>query len=74
MPTFNVKCFNAGRWDRRKPREVEANTEKEAAELVCGGPLMATGQDGHYRAQVYLPSRPDQKKHFWVPPDPMFRG
>jgi hypothetical protein len=32
--------YNRGMWDRIEPRVVEAHDEKEAAEKVCGAPLV----------------------------------
>jgi hypothetical protein len=67
MPIFKVKCYNAGLWDQVEPREVEANSEHEAAERICGRPLTEHGVPGRLRAEVYLPSQPGKKKLFYIP-------
>ena len=67
MPVFNVKCFERGIWDEADSRKVEANDAREAAESVCGGPLIDAGKPGQLRAQVWEPSAPRDKTLFYVP-------
>lgn len=74
MPVFKVRCFNAGQWDGVEPRDVEARDEHEAAERICGGPLVDSGIPGRLRAQVHPPSEPAKKKLFYEPPERPFRG
>ncbi len=71
MRRFRVICFQAGVWDKMKPREIEAKDEREAAERVCGGPLVEAGKPGQLRAQVSPSSKPSEKKMFYVPPQPI---
>lgn len=40
MPTFYVTCYDGGVWDDAEPKKVEAGDEREAAEMVCGVPLI----------------------------------
>ena len=67
MRIFTVMCFEAGQWDQKEPRDIEARDEQEAAERVCGGPLVAAGKPGQLRAQVSPSSKPGVKKMFYVP-------
>jgi hypothetical protein len=67
MTEFKVKCYDAGIWDKNEPQEVEANDPKEAAETVCGGPLLDAGKPGQLRAQVSLTSTPSEKTLFYMP-------
>jgi hypothetical protein len=52
MQTFKVVCYEAGEWDLARARVVEAQDAQEAAERVCGGPLLSRGNIGQLRAQV----------------------
>lgn len=65
MPIYHVKCYESGRWDDQKPREVEANDAKEAAEAVCGEPLRDAGKLGQLRAQVWPQGSPGDKRLFY---------
>ena len=40
MPHFKVMTYDRGKWDYLEPRIVEARNAKEAAEKVCGSPLI----------------------------------
>ena len=54
MPRFKVMCYDRGRWDCQEPRIVEARNAKEAAEKVCGGPLIrGSDKPGNLRAKVW---------------------
>lgn len=68
MQAFKVRCFNAGIWDGHEPRDVEANNALEAAERICGAPLIEAGKIGSFRAEVYVASAPNVKKQFFDPP------
>ena len=66
MPRFKVRCYESGKWDEIEPRDIEAQDEQEAAESVCGGPLLEAGKLGQLRVEVWTPSSPDAKKQFYV--------
>ena len=68
MPRFKVRCYESGKWDEIEPRDIEAQDEREAAESVCGGPLVEAGKLGQLRAEVWPVSLPSDKKHFYVQP------
>ena len=52
MPFFMVRCFVGGKSDE-DPRKVEAHDKLQAAEDVCGGPLIEGPTNlGNLRAQV----------------------
>ena len=67
MQVFKVVCYKAGEWDLANARLVEARDEQEAAERVCDGPLLATGNVGQLRAQVTPISRPRSRRTFYTP-------
>ena len=67
VPTFRVVCYEAGEWDLAKARVVEAQDAQEAAERVCGRPLLSGGNIGQLRAQVAPISRPRSKRTFYAP-------
>lgn len=73
MPRFKVRCYESGIWDEAEPRDIEARDEREAAENVCGrgDRLIEGGKPGQLRAQVWLPSSPGKKTHFYVPAQPI---
>jgi hypothetical protein len=51
--TYQVQHWSNGEWDREQNwRKVEAASEKEAAEKVCGSPLTQTGRLAQLRARV----------------------
>jgi len=51
--TYQVQHWPNGRWDRRHNwQKVEAKSEKEAAEKLCGFPLTQTGRLAQLRARV----------------------
>ncbi len=54
MPRFKVKCYDyeAAKWDGIEPHDIKAQDEQEAAERVCGRPLVEEGKPGQLRAQV----------------------
>ena len=52
MPFFMVTCFSGGKPDEA-PRKVEAHDKLQAAEDVCGGPLIeGPAKPGNLRATV----------------------
>ncbi len=71
MQSFKVRCYEAGKWDEIEPRDIKAQDEREAAERVCGRPLMEWGKPGQLRAEVWLPSKPRAKKRFYFPARPI---
>ncbi len=71
MQHFMVKCYHDGKWDKMDPREIEGKDERDAAERVCGGPLLEAGKTGQLRAQVWPVSKPSAKKMFYVPTQPI---
>ncbi len=66
MPRFKVICYEGGIWDNIERRGIEARDEREAAESVCGGPLVEAGKLGQLRAEVWPVSLPRKKKLFYV--------
>jgi hypothetical protein len=51
--TYQVQHWPNGQWDREHNwRKIEAGTEKEAAEKVCGLPLKEEGRLSQLRARV----------------------
>ena len=71
MPHFKVICYERAIWDGQPPHDVEAQNEREAAESVCGKPLLEAGKPGQLRAQVWPVSKPSAKKMFYVPARPI---
>ncbi len=67
MPHFKVQCFESAIWENKKPRDIEAQDEQEAAERICGGPLIEGGKPGQLRAQVWPASKSGAKKMFYTP-------
>ena len=68
MPRFKVRCYESAIWDKIEPRDIEAQDEQEAAESVCGEPLLDAGKHGQLRAEVWPPASPRKKKLFFVRP------
>ncbi len=66
MPRFMVSCYERGIWDNIKPRDIEAQDKREAAESVCGGPLVEAGKPGQLRAVVSPLAKPSDKTPFYV--------
>ena len=66
MPRFKVICYESGKWDKIDPRDIEAQDEQEAAESVCGGPLVEAGKLGQLRAEVWPVALPHKRKLFYV--------
>lgn len=67
MPRFKVKCYEGGKWDEIEPRDIEAQDQHEAAERICGGPLIEAGKPGQLRAQVWQTSKPSARTMFYIP-------
>lgn len=68
MTRFRVVCFEVGTAKMTEEhRDVEAQDEKEAAERVCGGPLVDAGSRGQLRAQVARVDKPSARKLFYTP-------
>ncbi len=66
MPLFMVRCYEGGISDKKKTRKIEAKNEREAAESVCGGPLLEAGKLGQLRAVVSPLAKPGDKRAFYV--------
>ncbi len=66
MPRFNVRCYESGKWDEIEPRDIEAQNEREAAESVCGGPLLEAGKLGQLHAEVWPLGKPYKTSVFYV--------
>jgi hypothetical protein len=66
MPRFRVLCYEAGKWDGAEHRDVEAQDEHQAAEQVCGGPLVEVGKPGQLRAQAAPEGKPGAQKMLYV--------
>ena len=65
MPLFMVSCYEGGVSDGNDHRTIEAKDELEAAESVCGGPLIeGVAKHGQLRAQVRPLDKPSDKKFF----------
>ena len=60
--------FNSGKWDGNEPKEIEAENEQQAAEIICGTSLTDGGKPGQLRAQVSPSSKPETKILFYDPP------
>ena len=58
MPFFMVKCYAGGKEKRGGPRKVEARNALEAAEEICGGPLIEGAKPGNMRAEVLALEKP----------------
>ena len=67
MQEFRVVCYKEGEWDNANARVVEAQDEQEAAERVCGRPVIARGKIGQLRAQVSPASKPAARTMFYEP-------
>lgn len=62
MRPFKVKCYDRSIWDEKEPRDIEAESALQAAELICGGPLVeGVGNLGSLRAEVWEPASPSAK-------------
>jgi hypothetical protein len=46
MPIFRVMGYRDGAWDRLEPRVVEAQTARQAAEIICGERVMEGADRG----------------------------
>lgn len=54
MTMFRVRCFKEGVWDEKPLVEVSADNPKDAATMVCGGPLRGgIGTIRELRAHVW---------------------
>jgi hypothetical protein len=65
---FRVKLFDAGVWDGRDDRLVEADMPQQAAEVVAGRPLVPNGAPARLRAQVRRVGNPVPPLMFCEPP------
>jgi hypothetical protein len=68
---YRVVCFREGAWDGKEAVEREATSEMDAAEAICGTPLVEAGKPSQLRAQVTPMAAPAEKKLFYTPPRPM---
>ena len=66
MPSFRVLRFDLNAKMSAEHRNVEAQDEREAAERVCGAPLIDVGKPGQLRAQVNLEGKPSNRTMFYV--------
>lgn len=66
MPIFMVRCYVRAVSDGNEARKIEAKDALEAAEKVCGGPLIEGGKPGQFRAVVSPLDKPSVKKPFYV--------
>ena len=64
MPMFMVLCYVGGKWDGNAARRIQAKDALEAAENVCGRPLIANGKLGQLRAVVSPQDKPGDKTTF----------
>jgi hypothetical protein len=64
MSKFHVRCYENGIWNHEEPKIVEATSTKQAAERVCGGPLISSGL-GKLRAEAWPAGRPQEKATFY---------
>ena len=69
MPKFTVTRFRDGTRDEGDPHCVDAQNEQEAAEQVCGEPLVEDkGKPGQLRAEVWPEDKRGAKmKLFYTP-------
>jgi hypothetical protein len=69
MTAFLVRRFNGGKPDVEL-RRVEAETDIEAAERICGGPLSDAPRLMTFcRAEVRRQSAPERRTFFYTPED-----
>lgn len=67
MVRWKVRTYQAGVWDEKPPRVIDAETSEQAAELVCGVPMIAgPGPYGTYRAAVWRPEDITDVRYFYV--------
>ena len=66
MPNFKVKFYEGGLWDKNEPRYIEAQDERDAAEILCGERSGVTNFRLRYSPSCSL-MRP-RPKHPTVPP------
>ena len=64
MPIFMVSGYVGGKSDEIVTRKIEAKDALEAAEKVCGGPLIAGGKLGQLRAVVSPLDKPNDTTTF----------
>ena len=69
MPIYRVRCFDGHKWDEGEGG-VQAQNEKEAAERVCGVPLVTSGTPVRLRAQVSASDKPGAKSLFYEQAEP----
>lgn len=54
METWQVQLWPDGQWDGQPHKKIEANSAKEAAEQLYGGPLSEVGSMHQLRATVRM--------------------
>ena len=52
MQLFHVQLFADGAWSKGNYQQVQADTKKQAAEILYGKPLKETGPVSKLRAKV----------------------
>lgn len=65
MRVYSVSCFWSGKWDGNDPVQISAGSPREAAELVCGGPLRSLGKPERLCAEVVPQEGPAQRLDFY---------
>lgn len=65
MGVYSVSCFWEGKWDGKPPVRISADSPREAAELVCGGPLRSLGKPERLCAEVVPQEQPAQRLDFY---------
>ncbi len=66
MPSFKVLCFVGGKWDENDAVKIEATHALEAAEKVCGEPLIEGAKLGDIRAEVTPLDKPRRKTAYRI--------
>ncbi len=66
MPKFSVLCFASGIWDDNAAVLIEAKDALEAAQNVCGGPLIEDRKLANLRAEVTAVEKPNRKTTYRI--------
>ena len=66
MPLYRVRRFDGHKWDEGE-RRIKADNEKDAAEGICGVPLVDKGDPIQLRAQVSPVEMRSVKRMFYEP-------
>jgi hypothetical protein len=68
MERFKVQRFDGSARLVGGPSEVTAASELQAAEAICGGPLIPGGKPALLQAEVWPVSKPGSKSAFYRQP------